>query len=185
MDGIADVMVDGRSVGAKSSYTFERITSGHKISASFMAMSNLARSRGAKASQSTTSSNGSAERAIDGNTDGDFRKSSVTHTDDKLDSWWEVMLPSPAVIEEIVIWNRSDCCWDRLSNLLVSVLDDSRRIVWAQPLTGSVGKGSYESCRRDLPVKGRYVKIELQGKNKEGNGYLSLAEVQVFGEFTK
>ena len=42
-----DVMVDGRSVGAKSSYTFERITSGHKISASFMAMSNLARSRGA------------------------------------------------------------------------------------------------------------------------------------------
>ncbi len=35
-DSIEDVLVDGSSVGAVSSYTFNNVTSNHTISASFM-----------------------------------------------------------------------------------------------------------------------------------------------------
>jgi len=148
---------------------------------------NLALQAGAKASQSSTAYGGPAERAIDGNTDGNFFHGSVTHTADEPNSHWQVTLPKPAIIEGIVIWNRSDCCGIRLSNFRVSVLDDSSVRVWQQDFKGSVAQGGSVSFKPDLPKdkKGRFVKVQIQGKNKEGNGYLSLAEVQVFGEFTE
>ncbi len=150
---------------------------------------NLALQAGAKASQSTTAYGAPAERAIDGNTDGNFYNRSVTHTADKPNSWWQVRLPKPAIIEEIVIWNRSDCCGNRLSNFRVSVLDDSSVEVWSSPkeFKGPVEQGGSVSFKPDLPKdkRGLYVKVQIQGKNKEGNGFLSLAEVQVFGEFTE
>jgi hypothetical protein len=146
---------------------------------------NLALDKGAKASQSTTAYGGTADRAIDGNTEGNFFNRSVSHTDNKPDSWWQVELPSPAKIEKIVIWNRSDCCGKRLSNFRVSVLDASRKEIWSQYFKASVAQGGSELFKPDAPVKGRFVKIQIQRKNLEGNGVLSLAEVQVFGEFTK
>ncbi|MFX0203382.1 MAG: discoidin domain-containing protein, partial [Candidatus Hodarchaeota archaeon] len=144
---------------------------------------NLSLLAGAKASQSTTWHKlGAAERAIDGNTDGNWGHGSVTHTKDEANSWWQVRLPSPAMIEKIVIWNRSDACGDRLSNFRVSVLDDSSRLVWYQDFPGSVAQGGFKPFKPDAPVKGLFVKVQIRGTNKEGNGYLSLAEVQVFGE---
>ncbi len=145
---------------------------------------NLALQAGAKASQSTTAYGGPAQRAIDGNTDGNFNNRSVTHTADKPNSWWQVTLPKPAKIERIVIWNRSDCCGIRLSNFRVSVLDDSKKEVWGKNFKGPVKQGGSVSFKPEAPVPARFVKVQIKGKNKEGNGFLSLAEVQVFGEFT-
>jgi hypothetical protein len=147
---------------------------------------NLALQRaGARASQSSTAYGGSAERAIDGNTDGNFFNRSVTHTANEPNSHWQVKLPSPAMIEEIAIWNRSDCCGNRLSNFRVSVLDDSSRPVWQQDFKGPVAQGLSKVFKPGTHVKGRFVKVQILGKNKEGNGFLSLAEVQVFGKFTQ
>jgi len=57
----------------------------------------------------------SADRAVDGNTDGDFSKGSVTHTDPRTDNsnntsaWWEVELDTQHFISGIEVWNRTDC----------------------------------------------------------------------------
>ncbi|MGA1863886.1 MAG: discoidin domain-containing protein [bacterium] len=144
---------------------------------------NLALEAGSKASQSATAYGGSPERAIDGNPDGNYSHNSVTHTDDRLNSWWQVELPKPAKIEEIVIWNRSDCCGNRLSNLRISVLDDSQKEVWGKNFRGPVNQGGSVLFKPDTTVSGRFVKVQIQGKNIEGNGFLSLAEVQAFGMF--
>ncbi|MGA1841571.1 MAG: discoidin domain-containing protein [bacterium] len=146
---------------------------------------NLALEAGSKASQSATGYGGSPERAIDGNPDGNYSHNSVTHTDDRLNSWWQVELLKPAKIEEIVIWNRSDCCGNRLSNLRISVLDNSKEEIWGRNFRGPVKQGGSMLFKPDIPVSGRFVKVKIQGKNIEGNGFLSLAEVQVFGVFTE
>ncbi|MFX0203380.1 MAG: hypothetical protein ACFFCW_45335 [Candidatus Hodarchaeota archaeon] len=70
-------------------------------------------------------------------------------------------------------------------SLRPSLLDDSSRPVWYHDFPGPVAQGGSVSFKPDATKKGRYVKVKILGKNKEGNGYLSLAEVQVFGEFTK
>jgi len=148
-------------------------------------LKNLALKAGAKASESSTRHTG-ADRAIDGNTDGKFNNGSVTHTQpDEPNSWWRVDLPSPAIIERIVIWNRTDpCCRRRLSNLHISVLNDSEKEVWGTDFRGPIKDADFESFSFD-PVRGRFVKVQIAGLNLENNGVLSLAEVQVFGEFTK
>ena len=68
---------------------------------------NIAR-RG-KASQANTSNNGSANRAIDGRTDGDFGSGTQTHTRENTERpWWELDLGSEQPIESITIWNRRE-----------------------------------------------------------------------------
>jgi hypothetical protein len=147
---------------------------------------NLALGEGAKAWQSSTRDpvNG-AEKAIDGNTDGNFWHNSVSCTADEPNSWWQLQLPSTALIERIEIWNRTDeCCRDRLSNLRISVLGESSEQVWVEDFRGPISHGN--SKLFEVPrVRGRYVKVQILGKNLGNNGVLTLAEVEVFGKFTK
>jgi hypothetical protein len=145
---------------------------------------NLARQEGATASQSSDAYTGAgkAVNAIDGNTNGNWKAGSVTHTINKPDSWWQVKLPKSAEIEKIVIWNRSDCCGNRLSNFRVSVTSDSPGDVWHQDFKGPVAQGGYETFTPMSPITGRTVKIQIQGRNLANNGVLSLAEVQIIGE---
>lgn len=152
---------------------------------------NLARQEGAAAEQSSTYGDGVAERAIDGNIDGNYNNHSVTHTENKDNSWWQVRLPKPAKIKNIVIWNRTDCCGKRLSNFDVSILDDSLRSLWTVYFDGPAGQIVSFPVKPDIHAGGRFVKIQIRGKNNDKdpngnpNGNLSLAEVQVFGEFTE
>jgi hypothetical protein len=41
-------------------------------------------------------------------------------------SWWQVDLGSQKKISQIIIYNRTDCCVDRLSNYQVSISDKER-----------------------------------------------------------
>jgi hypothetical protein len=77
-----------------------------------------------------------------------------------------------------VLFNRSDCCADRLSNFRVSVLDGDRE-VFGQTVTGALGLQQEFHVPPD--TVGQTVRVQLNGVNREGNGILSLAEVQVFG----
>ncbi|KAI8498314.1 hypothetical protein Bbelb_242580 [Branchiostoma belcheri] len=78
---------------------------------------------GKTAYQSSTGT-GPASRAVDGITDGDFESSSCSHT--KLDtgepypSWW-VDLGQPMQIGRVVIWNRMDCCSDRINDFNIHI----------------------------------------------------------------
>ena len=47
----------------------------------------------------------------------------MTHTNADANAWWQVDLGASANISSITIWNRTDCCMDRLSNHWVFVSD--------------------------------------------------------------
>ncbi len=82
------------------------------------------------AAQSSTLTGGDAWHAVDGNTDAVWANGSLSHTrqiDYTVPAWWEVNLDSLRAISGVVVYNRSDCCIDRLSNyrIFVSRFDTS------------------------------------------------------------
>lgn len=83
-----------------------------------------------KASQSSTSYEGPAALAIDGNTDGRFEQGSVTHTATESNPWWELELAEAAWPEELSVWTRVDSnLHERLRGLRVELLDAERKRV--------------------------------------------------------
>ena len=82
------------------------------------------------ASQSSTDFDGPAMLAIDGNTDGDYLKKSVTHTAISDSPWWELDLQSAIPVEKIVLWNRTDGnTQSRLADFTITLLDEQRQEV--------------------------------------------------------
>ncbi len=99
----------------------------------FAGMENLAPS--GKATQSSTAFNGRPELAIDNNSDGDYHKNSVTHTNEESDPWWELDLGRSTALERVAIWNRTDGGLEaRLAGMRLLVLDENRRPVWDRTL---------------------------------------------------
>lgn len=87
-------------------------------------------------SQSSEDFRGQSARAIDGNTDGDFFKSqSVTHTLTEENPWWEVKLARDAVVDRIVIWNRTGGVEKRLDGAVIQLLDVNHTPIWEQKLS--------------------------------------------------
>ncbi|MBN1421602.1 MAG: lamin tail domain-containing protein [Planctomycetes bacterium] len=141
--------------------------------------------RGKRASQSSTGFAGFASRAVDGNTDGDYGNTSVSHTSPSdSEPFWEVDLAGTFPIERIVLWNRTDAYPERLSNFRLMVLDEARTIVASSdhftdksfPATPS-----YEIVPAS-GTAGRFVRIEKLGPDRNGETIISLAEVEVFEE---
>jgi hypothetical protein len=85
-----------------------------------------------KASQSTVDFGGEATRAIDGNTNGNFDKKSVTHTAQSENPWWEVDLGGEYALDAVIVWNRLDGLSDRLKGARVVLLDAMRNEVAAR-----------------------------------------------------
>jgi hypothetical protein len=132
------------------------------------------------ASQSTTAHfnwDAVASLAIDGNTDGDYFHHSLSHTESTPHAWWQVDLGKNYPLAKIVLWNRTDCCAERLTNFRVTVMDDKNAIAFDHTYCGD-GSHFGPAMTINLPgsVKGRAVRVMLNGAN-----YLQLAEVEVFG----
>ena len=143
---------------------------------------------GQSATQSSTlpgSPTAVAASAVDGNTDGNFYDGSVTATNLETNAWWQVDLGTSATVNSIVIWNRTDCCSNRLSDYWVFV-SNTPFSPTDTPSTLQNRVGTFSSHQTAAPnpsttiaaggAQGRYVRVQLTGTN-----YLSLAEVQVFG----
>ena len=85
----------------------------------------------ADATQSSTTLEAGADRAVDGDTNGSWGGNSVSHTSNELEPWWEVDLGSLYPINRIVIFNRTDGDLEsRLSDFRVALLDEARKPVW-------------------------------------------------------
>ena len=80
-----------------------------------------------EARQSSTAFDGPAKLAIDGKTDGNFDKKSVTHTNVEADPWWEVDLKGDKAIDRIVLWNRTPL-EERLAGYRLELLNDKREV---------------------------------------------------------
>ena len=73
---------------------------------------------------------GQPERAIDNKTDSEPKAGSIAFTTLERNPWWEIDLGASQPIESIAIWNQPTN--DRTATLHVSVLDSSRKPVFAQ-----------------------------------------------------
>ncbi len=143
---------------------------------------NLARGR--IATQSSDAFDAGAARAVDGDSNGSWGNSSVSHTDLGTNAWWQADLGAEARVGTVNVWNRTDCCAERLDDFWIFVsakpLDPTlspakqarKKGVWSSHRLGTAPP--LTSVRPEVP--GRYVLVQLAG-----TGYLSLAEVEVFG----
>ena len=126
--------------------------------------------------QSSTGSGGLSSRAVDGNTDGNYGAQSTTHTSSEQNAWWRVDLGAFYAISQISIFNRTDCCMNRLNGAEVYVGNSPSDLPTDYNFVGSLGaNASYDFTTN---ITGRYLFIR-----KNNSGFLSLAEVQVFGTF--
>ena len=116
--------------------------------------------------QSSTASGGDAARAVDGKTDGDWGRGSVTHTEEGVsEPAWEVDLGSMRLIDKIVLWNR-DSHESRLDSATVYVLDPARKVV-AQGAIGKAGSGSIP-VPLQAPAKAQTLAKPKAGQAKRG-----------------
>ncbi|MEZ6117944.1 MAG: DUF1553 domain-containing protein [Pirellulaceae bacterium] len=109
-----------------------------------------------QASQSSTAYGGSPQRAIDGNTDGNYDANSVTHTDTESDPWWELDLQKARTIDRIVVWNRTDNqLQSRLQNFSIQLLDEERQVVSETTVAESPNPHHtyLVSSERNLPLR--------------------------------
>lgn len=130
---------------------------------------NLARGKPATQSSNYIYGNAVAALAVDGNTDGKFNNGSVTHTQENMNAWWQVDLQSVQQVAVVTLYNRTDCCMERLSNFKLLVSDNGT--TWQEyPHPGPASQQVSFQVNRAA----RYVKVQLNGQ-----GVLSLAEVEV------
>ena len=123
-----------------------------------------------------------ADLARDGNTDGDWRNGSVTHTELDVDAWWEVDLGSVQAVDHVLLWNRTDCCGERLVpyHVFASETPFVSTSISEVAAQDGVTQLTFNAVplptqRIDLNRNARYIRIQIAGSN-----YLSLAEVEVY-----
>jgi len=131
------------------------------------------------ATQSSTYGSASASRAIDGNTDGNFNDGSVSHTNN-ANAWWRADFGTTKKVSWIQIYNRTDCCWDRLGNSIVEYSTNGTS--WTTFANGDFTGVTPTSSDVTIivppkSVDARYVRIRLLNNA----WYLQLAEVMIWG----
>ncbi len=123
--------------------------------------------------QSSTGYGGVSSRAVDGYTNGVWKKSSITHTNREYRPWWQVRLGKEYAIGEIKIWNRTDnCCVSRLANFDIFIYNDAGKLTYKTTIVET--PTSSVTINAEGAVGSR-VRVKLKDTNP-----LSLAEVQVF-----
>ncbi|XP_063690821.1 uncharacterized protein LOC134823326 [Bolinopsis microptera] len=131
-----------------------------------------------QASQSSTGWGGNAARAIDGNTANSWTQNSCTHTKASGTAWWKVNLGVLYKVHKVVIYNRMDCCGDRLDGAQVQAFHGSSLVKICGRIDYQSGKLSYTiECRHNGDTIADMIKI-IQTSGKK----LTLCEVETYGE---
>merc|ERR1711871_581755 len=144
---------------------------------------------GSTASQSSTNVGGDASRAVDINTDGEFKAGSVSFTKREHHAWWQTDLGALFDVQEIRLHSRTDCpsspsgCLGYLDNIYVMVSSQpfdsnldaniNNPRVWLQHVL-QFSENGYSVI---IPggFRGRYVRVQSAAKQT----YIMLAEVEV------
>ncbi|MEO3765637.1 alpha-L-fucosidase [Streptomyces sp. B5E4] len=140
---------------------------------------------GKPAEQKSTAWEAPAGRAVDGDTNGNFPGGSVTHTaeDGSAEPWWQVDLGAARALDDVSIWNRTDCCANRLKDFWVLASEEpitADSLEEARSAPGVTAVHVTEQAGRPTAVQlpegtdARYLRVQLAGTDP-----LSLAEVQV------
>jgi len=166
-------------VKTKSLKTTCIITLGLTISSFLVAQTNVAKNKATSQSSHYSLTAGQPQKAVDGNTDGRWSSRSVTHTKSQKNPWWTVDLGEVHDISKVQIWNRTDCCRNRLNNIKI-LIKKKPRDGWKRFNSRNHKYQAGESYPLTFNKihQARYVMVQLE----TANGILSLAEVKVFGK---
>ncbi|MFE5666888.1 alpha-L-fucosidase [Streptomyces niveus] len=181
-----DVTPARYTVSTSTTFGRAHYTASRQLWAGVTSFDNVA--KGTPATQKSTRQDAVAARAVDGNTKGQFFEGSVTHTlEPESEAWWQTDLGSSRKISDIALWNRTDCCSERLSGYYVFVSDTpftsaSVKDTLAQPGVKAYYQQDPGGSPTRIPVDttGRHVRVQLTSTSDA----LSLAEVQVFSPRT-
>ncbi|XP_039618152.1 fucolectin-1-like [Polypterus senegalus] len=131
------------------------------------------------AEQSSFYSNlGDVSHAIDGRRNGNFGDGRCTHTVLETSPWWRVNLRATYAISSVVVYNRQDCCDDRLNGAEIRVGDspDVSEHVKCGTIEETYPGSVHTICCHGR--RGQYVSVVLPNQLQ----YLTLCEVEVYGE---
>jgi sugar lactone lactonase YvrE len=129
--------------------------------------------------QSSTLSSFLSDSAIDGST------TTITHTlEGDPAPWWEVTFAAEAPIETIYLYNRRDCCGDRLRDITVHVLASDGSTNWTSPVlnpTNELASPLFLQVTPPTGTSGQRVKVcrNVDGIPLTEGPVLSLSEVEV------
>ena len=130
---------------------------------------------------SESGGSGSSNKAVDGNTNGNFLNGagSVAHTLNGSIEWWQVALSSNSdtcSVNQITVWNRMDGSTQRMYGVTLELWDGNPQTGGGSILASVNPLEGIETQTRFFTTTGvRYVRLVEYGDN------LQLAEVQVFG----
>jgi len=120
----------------------------------------------------------SGSLVLDGDTNGNFNDGTVFHTMNQVDPWLRIDLGLTATVSRVNIWNRSDCCWERLVGAKMQLLDSSGNILHTETV-GSISNSFFSFA----PVKDVTAVLISLENTAPTLIPLNLAEVEVFGTF--
>ncbi|MEM9717992.1 MAG: discoidin domain-containing protein [Bacteroidota bacterium] len=139
-------------------------------------------------SQSSTYGQGNSAIGVDGDIDGTrgpWGNASIAHTQREDYPWWEVDLGIESEIQELKIFNRTDCCQDRLKDFYVFVSDvPFEQGVSLNELTSdnAISRMFFSGVAGNLEnmllnATGRYFRVQLSSPNE----ILHFAEIEIMG----
>ena len=118
---------------------------------------NIART--GQATQSSVDYNSPAAKAIDGNHNGSFASCSCTKSERA--AWWELDLGAEFLIDSVAVWNRTDCCPERLDQLSIQVLDDQRQVTGTRVLEKARSRNALPADAVDAEPETREFSVDL------------------------
>uniref|UniRef100_A0A3B4ZQV5 Si:ch211-215k15.4 n=1 Tax=Stegastes partitus TaxID=144197 RepID=A0A3B4ZQV5_9TELE len=129
------------------------------------------------AAQSTVSSDGLPSHAVSGCSSGVYGNLCCTHTVLQRDPWWRVDLLAVHKVSAVTIFNRVDCCAERLLGAQILIGNSLENNGMKNPRCGAIF--SLDN-RRTFTfqcnlMEGRYVTVAIPGDN-----VLTLCEVEVY-----
>jgi len=116
-----------------------------------------------------------ADKALDG-------EESLSLTECEPNPWWTVDLESEYMVKEVHVYNRRDCCFDRLNGALIELLGANGDVIAsAQHDPLHMGEIRDVWVAHFDPVNGAPTKsVRVSVSHPDGTcGFLEMAEVQV------
>ncbi|MBM3844755.1 MAG: hypothetical protein FJ405_00520 [Verrucomicrobia bacterium] len=136
---------------------------------------------GGVATSSSTGWGGVPERINDGNVSGNWGDNSVAHSGPQNvgepNPSFEIEFAAVESIGRVQFWKRTDCCPDQGQDVLFSLLDSSRNVLWSYQAVGVAPRPL--AINLATAVNAKIVRIERQSPNG-GHIYLTGAELQAF-----
>jgi hypothetical protein len=132
-----------------------------------------------KPAQQSSTSQWSKPNDSQGGVDGQKTGSFGFHTNAETSPWWQVDLGASCALDQIVIYNRLDCCSERAATLQILISNDGG--TWQTLYTHNGAPFGGVTDNRPLIVNAtgraaRFVRLQLTA-----NAYFHLDEVEIYG----